>query len=116
LLELLGDKTAARNLAHQSRDAAWFREPEAVSSSDDAQAIANEIGYPLIVKAAFGGGGRGMRVVEKAGELQQKLEEARGKSGAAFGNDAVFLERFIGARGISRCRSWRPARQYAAPV
>jgi pyruvate carboxylase len=95
LLELLGDKTAARNLAIKAGIRVVPGTPEAVLRSDDAQAIAGQIGYPLIVKAAFGGGGRGMRVVENAGELAQKLDEARQESGAAFGNDAVFLERYI---------------------
>src|SRR5438270_11790538 len=53
------------------------------------------IGYPLIMQAAFGGGGRGMRVVDKASDFAGKLEEARRESAAAFGNDAVFLERFV---------------------
>jgi pyruvate carboxylase len=95
LLELLGDKTAARNLAIQAGIRVVPGTPEAVLSSDDAPKIAAEIGYPLIVKAAFGGGGRGMRVVEKPEELEQKLSEARQESLAAFGNDAVFLERYI---------------------
>ena len=54
-----------------------------------------EIGFPLIIKAAFGGGGRGMRVVESAADFAGRLEEARREAGAAFGNDAVFLERFV---------------------
>jgi len=95
LLELLGDKTAARNLAIKAGIRVVPGTPEAVLTSDDAQKIAGGIGYPLIVKAAFGGGGRGMRVVDNAGELEQKLAEAREESGAAFGNDAVFLERYI---------------------
>ena len=57
--------------------------------------MAREIGYPLIVKAAFGGGGRGMRVVQHAAEFPGLLEEARREAAAAFGNDAVFLERFV---------------------
>src|SRR5262249_61734511 len=56
---------------------------------------AKRIGYPLIMKASFGGGGRGMRVVHKPDELEGLLEEARREAGAAFGNDAVFLERYI---------------------
>src|SRR4029079_12622710 len=52
-------------------------------------------GFPLMVKAAFGGGGRGMRVGERAADFPARLEEARREAGAAFGNDAVFLERYI---------------------
>src|SRR5579863_2717745 len=57
--------------------------------------MAGEIGFPLIIKAAFGGGGRGMRVVEKPADFAERLEEARLEAGAAFGNDAVFLEKYI---------------------
>jgi pyruvate carboxylase len=57
--------------------------------------IAQEIGFPLIIKAAFGGGGRGMRVVHKAADLQNLLDEARNEAERAFGNPAVFLEKYI---------------------
>jgi pyruvate carboxylase len=95
LLELLGDKTAARNLAVKAGIPVIPGTPEAVSDPSQAAKIAAEIGYPLIVKAAFGGGGRGMRVVEKPEDLLHRMEEARQEAGAAFGNDAVFLERYI---------------------
>jgi pyruvate carboxylase len=64
------------------------------SSLADSE-TAGQIGYPLIVKAAFGGGGRGMRVVERVEDFAGKVEEARKEAGAAFGNDAVFLEKYI---------------------
>ncbi len=95
LLELLGDKTAARNLAVKAGIRVVPGTEQALSDPAKATAIAAEIGYPLIVKAAFGGGGRGMRVVENPGELAAKLDEARLEAKAAFGNDAVFLERYI---------------------
>ena len=56
---------------------------------------AKEIGYPVIIKASFGGGGRGMRVVQNADELQGKLEEAQREAGAAFGRPEVFVEKYI---------------------
>ncbi|HXB67167.1 MAG TPA: pyruvate carboxylase [Candidatus Acidoferrales bacterium] len=95
LLELLGDKTAARRLAQKAGIPLVPGTEEAVRNPKQAAKIAAQIGYPLIVKAAFGGGGRGMRVVEKAEDFAGKLEEARQESAAAFGNDAVFLERFV---------------------
>ena len=55
-----------------------------------------KIAFPLIIKAAFGGGGRGMRVVNKEEDLKPMLEEAQGEAERAFGNSAVFLERYIG--------------------
>ncbi len=95
LLELLGDKTAARQLAERAGIPVVPGTEEPVTRNEDAVALAARIGYPLIVKAAFGGGGRGMRVVNEAGKLVASLEEARQEAGAAFGNDAVFLERYI---------------------
>ena len=57
--------------------------------------MAKDIGFPLIIKASFGGGGRGMRVVREPGELTAKLEEAQREAGGAFGKSEVFLERYI---------------------
>ena len=74
----------------------WCPAPEAaVSDPREAEQIAAQIGFPLIVKAAFGGGGRGMRVVDAPADFAGRLEEARREAAAAFGNDAVFLERYI---------------------
>src|SRR5215831_11169333 len=95
LLDLLGDKTAARKLAQKAGIPRVPGTEEAVTDPRKAEKIAAEIGYPLIIKAAFGGGGRGMRVVDKPSDFSGKLEEARRESAAAFGNDAVFLERFV---------------------
>jgi len=96
ILEALGDKTAARKLAQASgiRVVPGTEEPLDPNSSD-AETIAARIGFPLIVKAAFGGGGRGMRVVDSPADLRTKLAEASGEAAAAFGNNAVFLERYI---------------------
>jgi pyruvate carboxylase len=95
LLDLLGDKTAARRLAQKAGIPVVPGTEEPVRDAERIPEIAQGIGFPLIVKAAFGGGGRGMRVVERAEELMPRVEEARREAGAAFGNDAVFLERFI---------------------
>ncbi len=96
ILESLGDKTAARKLAQRARIPVVPGTEDPVDpSSADAEAIADRIGYPLIIKAAFGGGGRGMRVVDSRADFKARLEEASGEAAAAFGNPAVFLERFI---------------------
>jgi pyruvate carboxylase len=95
LLELLGDKTAARQLAIRSGIPVVPGTEEPVSDPEAAAQIARRIGFPLIVKAAFGGGGRGMRVVERPADFAGLLEEARREAGASFGNDAVFLERYV---------------------
>src|ERR1035441_112123 len=138
LLELLGDKRAARQLAQRAgiptvpgtedpitdprqaermarrigfplivkaafggggrgararRRAPGTEDP--ITDPRQAERMARRIGFPLIVKAAFGGGGRGMRVVRSAAEFSERLGEARREAGAAFGNDAVFLERYV---------------------
>ena len=95
LLELLGDKTAARRLAQKARVPVIPGTDLPVTSLEAARTIGKEIGFPLIVKAAFGGGGRGMRIVLKEDEFEAKIGEASQEAAAAFGNDAVFLERFI---------------------
>src|SRR6202045_3850889 len=95
LLDLLGDKTAARRLAQKAGLPVVPGTEEPVTAKNDALRIAEKIGYPLMVKAAFGGGGRGMRVAQNAQTLEASLQEARAEAGASFGNDAVFLERYI---------------------
>jgi pyruvate carboxylase len=95
LLELLGDKTAARRLATRAGVRVLPGTENAIASFDEAQRIAKKIGYPIIVKAAMGGGGRGMRVVPDAAELNARLEEAQGEARSAFGNASVFLEKYL---------------------
>jgi pyruvate carboxylase len=95
LLDLLGDKTAARRLAQKAGVRVVPGTEQPVTNPKQAAKVAEEIGFPLIVKAAFGGGGRGMRVVDKPADFAGRLEEARREAAAAFGNDAVFIERFV---------------------
>jgi len=95
LLELMGDKVAARALTQKLKIPTLPGTEEPVSDRGEALKVAAQIGFPLIIKAAFGGGGRGMRVVHKAGDLDALLDEAQGEAGRAFGNDAVFLEKYI---------------------
>src|SRR6185295_13444255 len=95
LLRMMGDKTAARALAKKTGVPTLPGTEDPIGDRDKALKIAKEIGFPLIVKAAFGGGGRGMRVVTKPGDLANLLDEARNEAGRAFGNPAVFLERYV---------------------
>ncbi|HKE33598.1 MAG TPA: pyruvate carboxylase [Candidatus Acidoferrum sp.] len=95
LLELLGDKTAARRLASSAGVPVLPGTEKPVKSAAEAQQIAKEIGYPVIVKAAMGGGGRGMRVVQDAAQLDALLEEAQGEAKSAFGDASVFLEKYL---------------------
>ncbi len=95
LLRKMGDKTAARALAQKVGVPVLPGTEDAIEDRGEALKAAKEIGFPLIIKAAFGGGGRGMRVVTKPGDLADLLDEAQGEAGRAFGNPAVFLERYI---------------------
>ncbi len=95
LLENMGDKTAARALAHSFKVPTLPGTEEPITDPDQALTVAHEIGFPLIIKAAFGGGGRGMRVVDKPSQLAGLLAEAQNEALNAFGNAAVFLERYI---------------------
>jgi pyruvate carboxylase len=95
LLELLGDKTAARRLADSAGVPVLPGTEESISSPLEARKFAASIGYPVIVKAAMGGGGRGMRVVRSEAELEQRLEEAQGEAKSAFGDASVFLEKYL---------------------
>ena len=95
LLELMGDKVAARALTQKLKVPTLPGTDDPVSDRGEALKIAAHIGFPLIIKAAFGGGGRGMRVVHKAGDLDSLLDEAQGEAERAFGNPAVFLEKYI---------------------
>jgi len=95
LLEMMGDKTAARALAKRIDVPVLPGTEEPVEDRAEAMKIAKTIGFPLIIKAAFGGGGRGMRVVHKPGDLGNLLDEAQSEAGRAFGNPAVFLEKYI---------------------
>ncbi len=95
LLKLMGDKVAARALARKVGVPTLPGTEEPVEDRALALKIAKEIGFPLIIKAAFGGGGRGMRVVERSADLSNLLDEAQGEAERAFGNASVFLEKYI---------------------
>ena len=96
LLEKMGDKVAAKKAADLAGVPTLPATPNPVSKPAEALKWGRKIGFPLIIKAAFGGGGRGMRVVNKEEDLKPMLEEAQGEAERAFGNSAVFLERYIG--------------------
>jgi pyruvate carboxylase len=95
LLEQLGDKTAAREIADRAGVPILPGSPHAVTSLDDARSLAAELGYPIMLKAAHGGGGRGMRVVLDEGQLAANLEQAQRESLTAFGSSEVFIEKYI---------------------
>jgi pyruvate carboxylase len=95
ILKTFGDKVAAKKLAMENDVPTIPGTEEALSDPAEIKQKAKQIGFPLMVKASFGGGGRGMRVVLKPQELQSKVEEAQREAGSAFGRPEVFLERYI---------------------
>ncbi|CAN5667338.1 pyruvate carboxylase [soil metagenome] len=95
LLDMFGDKTTAKKLAKRAGVPTLPGSDAALSKPAEIKAAAKKIGFPLIIKASFGGGGRGMRVVRNAQELAGKLQEAQREAGAAFGRADVFLERYV---------------------
>jgi pyruvate carboxylase len=94
-LELLGDKVAAREIAKQVGVPVLEGSAAAVRSLEEAAATAKAMGYPIMLKASKGGGGRGMRVVESEDQLASNLEQAQRESKNAFGSDEVFLEKLV---------------------
>jgi pyruvate carboxylase len=95
ILEQLGDKVTARHIANQAGVPILPGTEKAVSDDAEAHRQASALGYPVIVKAAMGGGGRGMRVALSGDKLGEALEQARREAGTAFGIPDVFLEKYI---------------------
>jgi acetyl-CoA/propionyl-CoA carboxylase biotin carboxyl carrier protein len=93
-MALLGDKVAARQAAIRAGAPVVPGTQDPVTS-DVARGEAEQIGYPLVVKAAFGGGGKGMRLVESAGELDAALERSAREAHSYFGRPEIYLERYI---------------------
>ena len=91
----LGNKVSARTLAEEAGVPVTPATGALPEDLDEARALAAEVGYPLMLKASWGGGGRGMRVVEDEAKLPEMLDAARREAKAAFGNDEVYLERLV---------------------
>ncbi len=94
-MRLLGDKVAARKLAQQARVPVVPGSDGAIKKESEAVKLANKIGYPVMIKASAGGGGRGMRVVHNDMSLRAALSSAGAEAEAAFGDGTVYLEKFI---------------------
>lgn len=94
-ITMMGSKLAARELMEESDVPVLPGRDLTGVGPDEASAIADEIGWPVLVKASFGGGGRGMRVVRDRSELTEAIDSARREAGSAFGNDTVFLEHYV---------------------
>ncbi|MGA9574626.1 MAG: pyruvate carboxylase, partial [Lysobacterales bacterium] len=94
-MAMLGDKVQAKTNAVAAGIPVIEDSKEKLDNVEIARTEAGRIGYPVMLKAIAGGGGRGMRVIRSEGELKKAYSEARGEAGKAFGNDTVFLEKFI---------------------
>jgi pyruvate carboxylase len=94
-MAMLGDKVQAKTIAIAAGIPVIEDSKEKLDNVETARVEAGRIGYPVILKATAGGGGRGMRVIRSEGELKKAYTEARAEAGKAFGNDTVFLEKFI---------------------
>ncbi|MDR3527850.1 MAG: acetyl-CoA carboxylase biotin carboxylase subunit [Rhizomicrobium sp.] len=94
-IRLMGDKIAAKQAVKEVGIPTVPGSDGAVGSDEDAMKIAEEIGYPVLIKASAGGGGRGMKVALQPSELSFALSSARHEAKAAFGNDAVYMEKYL---------------------
>ena len=93
VIGLMGDKLSAKRLMDEA--GVPTLPGVEISANTDINAAAKEIGYPVLVKASAGGGGRGMRVVEQEADLQAAVEGAKREAGSSFGDDTVFLEKWL---------------------
>jgi len=94
-MELMGSKTSARRAAMAAGACIVPGTIEPLASHEEARAIAAQFGYPVMLKAAAGGGGKGMRLVAAEDEIASAFETARSEAATAFGNDAVYLEKAV---------------------
>ena len=100
-IRAMGDKTAARAIMEKANVPMAPGTLDAIADVAEAVRAADEIGYPVLIKAAAGGGGKGMRVVESAGEIERAVQAAQGEAQSAFGDGRVFIEKYlVGPRHI----------------
>jgi pyruvate carboxylase len=95
VLENLGDKIAARKIADLAKVTILSGSNEPIRDKGEAKKLAKKLGYPVIVKASMGGGGRGMRIAQTEDKLEDALDQAQREAGTAFGIADVFLEKYV---------------------
>ena len=95
VIAMMGDKVEARRTMQAAGVPILPGSPDPIESAEEARRLAIDIGFPVIIKAAAGGGGRGMRIVRNAEELAGQLETAQAEALAAFKNGSVYIERYI---------------------
>ena len=94
-IRAMGDKLAARRVARQARVPMVPGTEEPIADDAEAARTAHAVGFPVMIKAAMGGGGKGMRLVREPGELAGALRAARSEAGTAFGDTSVYIERYV---------------------
>ena len=94
-IEVMGSKLAAKNAAKKYNIPMVPGTEDAVSDVEEAKRVALEVGLPILIKASAGGGGKGMRIVEKIEELEEQMERAISEAISAFGDGSVFIERYV---------------------
>ena len=94
-IELMGDKVAAKQAVENNGVPVVPGSRGAIESASEARRIAGDIGYPVLIKAAGGGGGRGMQIVQRADEVEDAYRMARTEAKASFRNDTVYMEKFL---------------------
>ncbi len=94
-MELMGDKLSAKQAVKSYNVPLVPGVDEAITDVDEAILIAEQIGYPILIKASAGGGGKGMRLVENSAEFVEQMRMAQGEARSSFGDDAVFIEKFV---------------------
>ena len=96
-IEVMGSKIGAKQAAKKFNVPMVPGTEEALSDVVEARAVANKIGYPILVKASAGGGGKGMRVVNNDAEFEEQIRAAKSEALNAFGSDDVFIEKYVGS-------------------
>ncbi len=94
-IRAMGDKTAARQLMKEAGVPMAPGTTDAVASTEEGEAIAEDIGYPVLIKAAAGGGGKGMRIVHAPENFAGAMDRAQGEAESSFGDGRVFVEKYI---------------------
>lgn len=96
-MDLMGNKLSAKKAVSDFNIPMVPGTPGAISDMAEARKVAESIGFPVLLKAAAGGGGKGMRVVNASSEFEEQLQLAQNEARSAFGDDAVFIEKYIGS-------------------
>lgn len=94
-MDLMGDKLTAKQAVKEYNVPLVPGIDRAVTSVEEAKEVAAQIGYPVLIKASAGGGGKGMRLVEDSSSLEENMRSAQNEARSSFGNDAVFVEKFV---------------------